>query len=91
MLHSRSFAVSLLSLGGILPCLLVATWLQDRRVICNIAVSSIISAAGFLVTAKLIPILKPIMLRASLFGMDINKKGANHSKFEMAQDPMWTL
>ena len=75
MLRSRGFAVSLLSVLGFLPSILMATTLKDRRVICNLVVSSLISAAGFLVTANIIPILKPAMLRANLFGMDINKKG----------------
>ena len=34
-----------------------------------------ISFLGFLLTRKLIPILKPICLKRGLFGKDINKKG----------------
>ena len=67
--------MSVLAVLGFAPSLLIATTLKDRRVICNLVVSSLISAAGFLVTAKIIPVLKPAMLRANLFGMDINKKG----------------
>ena len=77
MLRSRGFAVSVLAILGFAPSILVATTLKDRRVICNLVVSSLISAAGFLATAKIIPILKPSMLRANLFGMDINKKGGS--------------
>lgn len=75
MLRSRAFAVFVLTAFGFVPCLYVATTLKDRRVICNLVVSSLISMAGFFVTANLIPILKPVMLRANLFGMDINKRG----------------
>ena len=80
MLRSRGFAVSILGASGTLPCLYVALSLKDRRVICNLVVSSLISAAGFFVTANIIPILKPVMLRANLFGMDINKKGGTSCK-----------
>jgi hypothetical protein len=75
MIVSRAVSVAVLSACGFLPCLFVATRVKDRRVLCNLVVSSIVSIAGFIVTAKIIPILKPVMLRANLFGMDINKKG----------------
>ena len=75
MLISRSLSVFTLAACGFLPCLLAATRVKDRRVLCNLGVSSIISIAGFFVTARIIPVLKPVMLRANLFGMDINKKG----------------
>ncbi len=42
-----------------------------EQVLLNVAVSFL----GFLLTKKLIPILKPICLRRGLFGKDINKKG----------------
>lgn len=75
MLRSRGFAVLLLAIFGFTPCLYVALGLRDRRILCNLVVSTFISAAGFVVTVNLIPILKPVMLRANLFGMDINKRG----------------
>jgi len=75
MVISRAFSVFVLAACGFLPSLFVATRVKDRRILCNLVVSSIVSIAGFLVTFRIIPVLKPVMLRANLFGMDINKKG----------------
>lgn len=33
------------------------------------------SLLGYIVTIKMIPIIKPYMLKARIFGKDINKKG----------------
>ncbi len=75
MIISRALSVSILAACGFLPCLFAASRVKDRRVLCNLVVSAIVSVAGFIVTARIIPVLKPVMLRANLFGMDINKKG----------------
>ena len=44
-----------------------------------------ISFLGFLLTRKLIPILKPICLKRGLFGKDINKKGTSPSRCFQAE------
>ena len=75
MKPNRNLALTVFALCGIAPCLYAASKLQDRRIISNVIVSSIVSLAGFWLTKRIIPVLKPAMLRANLFGYDINKKG----------------
>ena len=72
---NRTLTLSLFALAGIAPCLFAASQLKDRRTVCNLIVSSLVSLAGFFITKSIIPVLKPFMLRANLFGLDINKKG----------------
>ena len=47
-----------------------------------------ISFLGFLLTKKLIPILKPICLKRGLFGKDINKKGKFRLRGLQAECPL---
>ena len=72
---SRQQAATALAACGFAPSLYAASKLQDRRIICNLIINSLVSTVGFFVTVRIIPVLKPVMLRANLFGMDINKKG----------------
>ncbi|KAL9272221.1 UDP-N-acetylglucosamine--dolichyl-phosphate N-acetylglucosaminephosphotransferase-like protein [Drosera capensis] len=41
----------------------------------SILINAVVSAGGFLVTVKLIPVAAKYVLRRNLFGFDINKKG----------------
>lgn len=75
-MQSKRQTVGALAAGAFAPALYAATQLEDRSVIYGLVISSLVSAAGFFVTLRLIPLLKPVMLRANLFGMDINKRGA---------------
>lgn len=62
---------------GIFPCLLAFSLLpNDRNKLC-VVVSAMVSLLGFFATKALIPVLLPVHLRRNLFGMDINKKGAD--------------
>lgn len=72
---AKDKAVSLLAVAGFAPCVYAALQIESRRIGYNLIISSLLSLAGFLLTRRVIPILKPAMLRANLFGMDINKRG----------------
>ena len=41
----------------------------------SILISAFVSAIGFLITVKMIPVASKYVLRRNLFGYDINKKG----------------
>lgn len=57
------------------PCLFLFFTLPDPRVKASILISAAVSAAGFAVTKRAIPLLKGPLVRAGLSGLDINKKG----------------
>jgi hypothetical protein len=47
-----------------------------------VAVSAVVSLAGFFATRALIPLVAARTLRAGLFGLDINKKGQWRMEWE---------
>ena len=55
-----------------------------EQVLLNVGISFL----GFLLTRKLIPILKPICLKRGLFGRDINKKGTRPLRCPRAECPV---
>lgn len=57
------------------PCVLLFFTLPDARVKASILVSTLVSILGFLVTKRVVPVLKASLVRAGLSGLDINKKG----------------
>ena len=64
----------------LLPSLWVFTQVADERTRYSILISAAVSALGFLLTLRLIPLTKAYTLKAGLFGMDINKKGSREGE-----------
>jgi hypothetical protein len=74
---------SWLRLGAIcclLPSIWVFTQVADERTRYSILISAAVSALGFLLTLRLIPLTKAYTLKAGLFGLDINKKGSREGE-----------
>ena len=72
---TRSRTVALLGLACSLVALAPIARVRDRGIERAVAVSALVSLAGFFATRALIPVVAARTLRAGLFGMDINKKG----------------
>ena len=70
-------ALRLLAVTGFGPVVLALCKLQtsSQKTFEQVLLNVVVSFLGFLLTKKLIPILKPVCLRRGLFGKDINKKG----------------
>jgi len=77
---ARSRTVTLLGLACSLVALAPIARVADRGVERAVAVSALVSLAGFFATRALIPVVAARTLRAGLFGMDINKKGTAGKK-----------
>lgn len=73
--RARSRAVALLGIVLALVALSPIVRVRDRGIERAVAVSALVSLAGFFATRALIPLVAARTLRAGLFGMDINKKG----------------
>ena len=74
---------SWLRLGAIcclLPSIWVFTQVADERTRYSILISAAVSALGFLLTLRLIPLTKAYTLKAGLFGLDINKTGSREGE-----------
>ena len=63
-----------------LPSIWVFTQVADERTRYSILISAAVSALGFLLTLRLIPLTKAYTLKAGLFGLDINKKGSREGE-----------
>ena len=72
---ARPRTVALLGLVCSLVALAPIVRVRDRGIERAVAVSALVSLAGFFATRALIPVVAARTLRAGLFGMDINKKG----------------
>ena len=73
---SRTAALSILAAACFAPCVWAFFLLEDVRTRYSVVTSAAISVLGFLATRRAIPVVKTYTLRANLFGMDINKRGA---------------
>lgn len=68
--------LGLLSAGCLLPSAWVAAFhVADARTRHSILISSAVSALGFLLTVRLIPVTMTYTLKAGLSGIDVNKQG----------------
>lgn len=76
---SRPLVVSALALAAAAAALIPAAFINDHATQRAVAVSALVSAAGFFATRALIPVVAARTLAAGLFGMDINKKGRGES------------
>lgn len=70
-------ALRALAAAGFGPVVIAACKLSfySPKAFEQVLLNAVVSFLGFLLTKRLIPILKPICLRRGLFGKDINKKG----------------
>lgn len=70
-------ALQVLAFAGFGPVVFALCKLQSssQKTFEQVLLNVVVSFLGFLLTKRLIPILKPICLRRGLFGKDINKKG----------------
>ncbi|GMH08145.1 hypothetical protein Nepgr_009985 [Nepenthes gracilis] len=57
----------------------------DQELKRSILISAAFSAAGFVVTLKLIPVTSRYVLRRNLFGYDINKKGTSQGAIKIPE------
>ena len=64
-----------LGLLGFAPSVLAFLRISDTSVKYGVLISAAVSLIGFLATVRVIPVLKPSLLKANLSGLDINKKG----------------
>ena len=48
---------------------------SSQKLFEQVLLNVVVSFSGFLLTKRLIPVLKPVCLKRGLFGKDINKKG----------------
>ena len=71
-------ALRVLTVVGFGPVVFALCKLQafNQKTFEQVLLNVVVSFLGFLLTKRLIPILKPVCLRRGLFGKDINKKGA---------------
>ena len=71
----------LLALACLAPSVLVLlAWIADERTRYSILTSAAVSALGFALTLRLIPLTKAYTLKAGLSGLDINKKGSREGQ-----------
>lgn len=70
-------ALRVLAIVGFGPVLFALCKLQasSQKIFEQVLLNVVVSFLGFLLTIRLIPVLKPVCLRRGLFGKDINKKG----------------
>ena len=71
---ARPRTVALLGLACSIVALAPIARVHDRGIERAVAVSALVSLAGFFATRALIPVVAARTLRAGLFGMDLNKK-----------------
>ena len=69
-------ALRLLAVVGFGPVVFALCKLQasSQKTFEQVLLNVVVSFLGFLLTKRLIPVLKPVCLRRGLFGKDINKK-----------------
>ena len=70
-------ALRALAVVGFGPVVYALCKLQgsSQKLFEQVLLNVVVSFLGFLLTKRLIPVLKPVCLRRGLFGKDINKKG----------------
>lgn len=83
-------ALRALAAAGFAPSVIALCRLSSskQKIFEQVLLNLGISFLGFLLTKKLIPILKPICLKRGLFGKDINKKGTRPLRCLQAEYPM---